>query len=80
MAYSGRDPWGGRGLHYGRRGSGVYDSKLYRESHGLSATGTWWQKLLATVIAIFSFLVLVYLIFGVSIFDVVDLLKQFNWI
>ena len=80
MAYMGRDPWGGRGLNFGRRGRGVYGSRLYRESHGLSATGPWWQKLLATVIAIFIFLVLVYLIFGVSIFDVVDLLIQFNWI
>lgn len=70
MAYTGRSPWG-------RSDYSVKNSRLYRENHGWKPQGSWWMKLLATVIAI---LVIVGVLALVSSGEIFKIFTELNWL
>ena len=65
MAYTGQDPWG-------RSTTGINSSRLYRQNKkGYQPEGPWWQKLLATVIAVIVFILFLAIISGGEVFKII---------
>ena len=65
MAYMGRNPWGSNG-------TGINSSRLYRQKKkGYQPEGAWWQKLLATVIAVIVFILFLIIISGGEVLKII---------